>query len=707
LNLQLGREKHGAQQKNKNIIQLQSKQEKKEKNFLSIKVKLILSHILIAVIPITIIVFILITQASSSLMNKVNSSNTAYVNKVTNIFQNKLLSIEDTSKMILVDEDMNKVLRKGQSNYDNEYLMLQDRQQNFTKKVESILFANAVVVNVFFIKDDEIIGGVTNNQTDLYKTFADSKEYKKISEADDKPVWFHDLYGTKDLFLMRNIRNMNSHEIEGTLVFEVSKDLLLSDLKISDFNNIDQSSLVDLSGQVIVAAKDKGDMTNTDFNKELIQKIIEDSNKTVGSYTTTTGIKNESMIVYSVLSNGWIYVLNIPISAILGDIKGLKDAAVILTIIFSIIAVLIGMFITISISKPIDYIRKKMKLVEQGDLTIQSKYGGKHEIGQLSQSFNNMTANMRILLENVGIVVERVSNNSSELNIISENSATSSKEVIQAVESVAVGASEQAIDAENATLVIKDLVDQFNATEKHFSYVVKSTNSTKDASENAKDTLDTLNLTTKDTIELSRKIEKDMSKLVKRTEEISSIVGMIDGISKKTNLLALNASIEAARAGESGKGFAVIAEEVRKLATQSSVAVKSVSSIINNINEATTTTQKMIQEGSTIYTKQEKAVNNTGAIFKEIITNMDIIIHEVNLVYALLSGLDQVQVNATDSITSIATIAEESAASIQEVLANGNEQLATAEQLVNVSLELSNAISILRQQMEQFNIKNR
>lgn len=673
---------------------------------MSIKVKLILSHILIAVLPIAIIGVILTTQASALLMDKVNSSNTAYVNKVTHIFNNKLLSIEDNSKMILVDIDMNTVLGKGPKDYEDEFYMVSDRQQNFTKKVESILFSNTLVVNIFVIKEDEIIGGVTENQKDLYKTFMDSDENREISKAGDQPVWFHDLYGTKDLFLMRTIRDINSDELIGTLVIEVRKDLLLKDLLISDFNNVDQSSLLDITGQVIMTSKDNGDMTNTDFIEELIQKIKADQSKTVGSYTTTTGLENESMILYSPLTNGWVYVFNIPTSAILGDIQVLKNVAVVLTIIFMMIAVLIGIIIAISLSKPIDYIRKKMKLVEQGDLTVHSEYVGKYEIGQLSLSFNQMTANMRALLEEAGTVVENVRSNSSELSTISANSATSSKVVMQAVEFVAEGATEQAKDAENASLVINDLVHQFNETEEHFSYVVKATNRTKDASKNAKSTIDTLNINTKDTIELSQNIEKDMFNLVKEFEEISGIVGMIDDISDQTNLLALNAAIEAARAGESGKGFAVVAEEVRKLAVKSSESVKNITSIIRNINDATTMTQKMIQEGSIIYKKQEEAVNNTGAIFKEIITNMDVIMNEVDLVYGLLRGIDQVQAKATDSITSIAAIAEQSAASTQEVLASGHEQLEIAEQLVGVSSELGNAISVLREQMKQFNIED-
>lgn len=691
--------------KKEDIKQRPLKQGTIKKSFMSIKGKLILSHILIAVLPIAVVSVILTTQASTSLLEKVNSSNTAYVNKVTSIFQNKIMGIEDISKMMVVDIDLNKVLSKSRGDYDNDFLMMQEREHYFKKKVEAIEFSNKYVVNIFFIKQDEIIGGVTNNQKDLYKTFAESEENKMIVKANDQPVWFHNLYGTDDLFLMRSIRNANTDRIEGTLVVEVKKDLLLNDLKMSDFNNIEQSSLIELSDQLIMVSKENGDITNTDFTKELVEIIQKNPNKTIHSYTTTTGTKEEAMILYSVFSNGWVYVLNIPTSGILGDIKVLKDVALILTIVFMVIAVLIGIFMAISISNPIEYIRKKMKLVEQGDLTAESKYSGKFEIGQLSQSFNHMTSNMRRLLEDVGNVVVHVSTNATQLGIISENSATSSREVMQAVESVARGASEQAKDAENASIVVRELVNQFNATEEHFTHVVKATNRTKDASENAKETLDTLNLTTQDTIQLSQNIEKDMSQLVGRFEEISSIVGLIDGISEQTNLLSLNAAIEAARAGESGKGFAVVADEVRKLAIQSRDAAKSISSIIQNIHEATTMTQKMIQEGSSIYMKQETAVKRTGTIFNEIIINMDAIIQEVNLVYALLSGLDLVQSHATDSMTSIAAIAEESAASTQEVLASGQEQLATAEQLVSVSSELGNIISILRQQMNQFNIQ--
>ena len=245
-----------------------------------------------------------------------------------------------------------------------------------------------------------------------------------------------------------------------------------------------------------------------------------------------------------------------------------------------------------------------------------------------------------------------------------------------------------------------------NATEEHFSYVVKATNKTRESSREAKATIEVMNLTTSETLELSQNIKNVIKKLVSRFHDISGIIGMIDGISKQTNLLALNAAIEAARAGEYGRGFAVVADEVRKLADQSGEAAKKISNIIVSINEETKQTERMIEEGSSIYIKQENAVNDTDTIFKEIVMNMDTIIDEVNLVYKQMEGLDDVQNRATDSITSIATIAEESAAAIEEVLASGEEQMASADQLVNMSLDLGNVIVMLGEQMEQFNIKS-
>lgn len=375
---------------------------------------------------------------------------------------------------------------------------------------------------------------------------------------------------------------------------------------------------------------------------------------------------------------------------------------IIVAVVMAILAISSGIALAKNIITPIKYIQEKMSIVEKGNLTARSNFQGTNELGILSDSFNEMTENINKLIKETRNLADTAANDSQELNQIAKQSALASKEVISAVESVSHGATEQANDAERAASVLKDLVDQLSQTEESFNKVADATSKTKKASEDATETIDELNVTTKETLDLSNNIKRDMNDLVSRFNEILSIITLIDEISSQTNLLALNAAIEAARAGEAGKGFAVVADEVRKLAGQTGEAAKNISNIVNSIYEATTKTDKMIEEGSVIFTKQEEAVKNTQGTFKEIATDMDVITEEVSGVYDKLAQLNIIQEQAMDAITSIASIAQESAAAIEEVLATGEEQTAAAEHLAHMAYKFQDVIGNMKSGMFKF-----
>ena len=676
----------------------------KIKERISMKAKLILSHILIAVIPVLITALIISSQASSSLIEKVNTSNLAYTQKVTEILEDYITNLENTAKIITGDLNLIKSVSRDISSYETEFDMKFDRETNFDNKIKALVTSNESIRNIFFVKKNEVIGFIPFERTAFIENFFESPELTAVNQAGDKPVWFYKLYDTEDIYLMKNLKNAISGGIVGTLIIQIKSQGFIENLNI-DFGENAVSALLDNTGKVILTPQNQADIGSiNDFDK--IDGYIKDNASNgsviVGSFLGNGSSNEESSILFGKCSNGWIFYLQIPVSEVLSDIILIQRLTVILSVIVVITAVAIGIWTALSISGPIDYIRKKLKQVEQGDLTIKSKYGGDYEIGQLSRSFNQMTQNMNNLLLEFGSVVAKVAENSKELNNIASKSASASKDVMEAVESVTSGAAEQAKDAEQTTVIIRELVSQFNDTEKHFSYVLQSSQKTKESSNTAKSTLEILNLTTKDTINLSRDIQRDIKKLVDMTHEISSIIGIISTISEQTNLLALNAAIEAARAGESGKGFGVIAEEVRKLAIQSSDAVKNISTIINRISTEASKTEDIIMNGASIFSRQEEAVRNTDSIFNEIDNNMDTILKEINLAYKVLEGLDKLQAKASDAVTSIASIAEESAAAMEEVLAGGEEQINTANHLVDMSNGLSNIIDVMEKQMNQF-----
>lgn len=672
---------------------------------MSLKLKLIFSHTLIGILPVIMIVIILTSMAGDSLVKKVNNSNIAYASKVIKILNGNISDIGNISKVLISDVELNRTVSMKPSDYDTQYDMVQDRLTNFDGKVNSLLYSNDFIKSIVLVKENEILG-TTLVDKKFYETFFQSEISQKVMDAKTDPVWFYNLYNSDDIFFMRNLNNLNSGKSIGVLIIQVKKELFQSELN-SDFGSAATLSIIDSEGNVVVTPKNQTELGKVEYLNQLkleMDKSKRPSEAAIGTFTTRKGLEVNNSIIYGKCSNHWIYLLQIPVSEFLGDINKIKSIAIILTTLAITGAILVGVLMAFSISKPIDHIRRKIRLVEQGDLTIQSRVMGKHEIGQLSLSFNSMTANMKNLISEVETVLDRVSSNSVALGQIASNSAVASKQVMEAVESVTVGANEQALDVENTAGIVRNLIDEFSKTQERFSLVVKATNKTLEAGQKAKITLETLNITTKGTIDLSQNIQQNVKNLLTGFTEISNIIDMIDEISDQTNLLALNAAIEAARAGESGKGFSVVADEVRKLAYQSSKAVKKITDIIGSIYKEASIMETMIEKGAGINVNQEIAVRDTEVIFHEIVGNMDTIIREIKLAYKLLEGLDEVQLKATDSISNIASIAEESAAAMEEVLASGQEQSLESEELVNLSIELNDVIETMKGQINLFQI---
>ena len=356
------------------------------------------------------------------------------------------------------------------------------------------------------------------------------------------------------------------------------------------------------------------------------------------------------------------------------------------------------------IRKRLEAVAASLKLAGEGDFTHPVTDHSGDELTTLANSFNDMTGNLRMLFNEVIDTSQQVAASSEELSASAEQSSLATETIAMSIQDVAQGAEQSAHRLNDSTAALDEVVTGVRSISDNATTVFDVSNQTiRKASEGDR----LVDETVVQIQEIDRSVHesgKVIQLLDGRSKEIEEISQFISSIASQTNLLALNAAIEAARAGEHGRGFAVVADEVRKLAEQSQQSSAQISGLIHEIqNDMERSNQSIEQVGTEVQAGLE-VVRRTQTNFKEILELMNTLTTRVDRMSSATQDVSSRVQNASSNLSGILHIADETSDHSQNVAAAAQQQLASMEEVSSSSTALSHLAENLHRVVGTFKI---
>jgi methyl-accepting chemotaxis protein len=534
------------------------------------------------------------------------------------------------------------------------------------------------------------------------KNYADQPWYNRIVKAEGKPVWLDEKLSENRITmpiisLGRNLYRTGSADVFCVILVDIDLNMVKNQLESIQMGKQGNIQVINNSNKVIYSKRAE------ESGKLAVQALpAEQLKEHNGSYQSSDG---KQQIVFSKSKGtGWYTVGIMPVQEILKDTKKLYNLTVIVALCALLLAVAIGLAVARYIGKPLIHLRNLMHEGANGNLNIRTKHKSQDEIGQLGSSFDLMMKQITELVVKTNYSAKEVKETASALSTASNKTAASAQEISIATEEISGGAGELAKEAERGNDLTQNFGNHIHSVIQANLEMGKVSADVKSSSELGTKYMAGLIVKTNETEIMTRSMVVKVDQLRDSTSSIRKILEILDNITKQTNILSLNAAIEAARAGGAGKGFMVVANEIRKLADQSRQSIEVVGQFTVKIQHEIEDTVSVLSTAYPLFQEQIHAVKEADSIFKQVTHHMEGFFNQLSSVSHIVGDLEQSQLVLSEAMTNVSAVSEQSLAASDQVASLTTDQLSISQGLVSLSDKLERLADELHDSLSKFSI---